>query len=973
MPQSQPAVMPAHSSQFTPPPPGKSAAEVRAAFIKFFEQRGHTFVASSTSCPMNDPSLRDTFANAGMNQFKPIFQGVLPPGSPLAGLKRAVNSQKCIRAGGKHNDLDDVGKDTYHHTFFEMLGNWSFGDYFKEEAIGWSFELLTKVWGIDPSRLYATYFEGNPAQGLPADEETRAIWRKYLPDDHILPGNMKDNFWEMGDTGPCGPCTEIHYDRLGGRNAAHLVNRDDPNVLEVWNNVFIQFDRVEGGTLNPLPDKHVDTGMGLERIVSVLQNRLSNYDTDVFGAIFEAIRKITGARAYAGKLGAEDTDGVDEAYRVIADHIRTLTIAITDGQMPSNESRGYVLRRILRRAVRYGRQKLNAPEGFLAGLVPTVVASLGDAFPELKKDPEKVRGIIAEEEASFGKTLDRGIKMFEDIASGSKTISGDDAFKLYDTYGFPFDLTEIMAHERGLTVDKAGFERAMAEQKERSRQGGRKDEGDRLEFRAEHTASLAKLNVKPTDDAPKFTAREIRAHVRAIFNGQNFDQHANASATRRRIGIVLDKTNFYAEMGGQVGDTGELTVSRDHGRNGGGHFRVEETQAFGGYVLHIGHVTKGQISVGDDVACVVDHARRDRTAANHTATHLLNLALRRVVGGEVDQRGSLVDPDRLRFDFTHNQPVTPEELGKVEAIVRDAIAADLGVFAEVAPLEAAKSINGLRAVFGEAYPDPVRVVSIGASVADLLADPGSERWPTISVEFCGGTHLASTGQARAFALTSEEGIAKGVRRISALTGVPAMAAEQAADSLDGEIDTLARVPDGELARSVQEISARIDQMTLPAVRKAGLRAKLAGVQERVKQAGKAAAAAKAAEAQKAAAGIAASSAGSPEPVVIATLDLGSDRAALEAAVNTVRQACPNKAIMILSPDEEAGRVSVMGVVPKPLIDKGLKAGDWVRGVAEILGGKGGGRPDAAQGSGSDLSKLKEAATEARRMAVRVVS
>jgi len=973
MPQSQSSVMTANPSNLTPPPPGKSAAEVRAAFIRFFEQRGHTFVASSTSCPMNDPSLRDTFANAGMNQFKPIFQGVLPPGSPLAGLKRAVNSQKCIRAGGKHNDLDDVGKDTYHHTFFEMLGNWSFGDYFKEEAIGWSFELLTKVWGISPDRLYATYFEGNPTQGLPADEETRAIWRKYLPDDHILPGNMKDNFWEMGDTGPCGPCTEIHYDRLGGRNAAHLVNKDDPNVLEVWNNVFIQFDRVEGGTLNPLPDKHVDTGMGLERIVSVLQNKLSNYDTDVFGAIFEAIRKITGARAYAGKLGAEDKDGVDEAYRVIADHIRTLTIAITDGQMPSNESRGYVLRRILRRAVRYGRQKLNAPEGFLAGLVPTVVASLGDAFPELKKDPEKVRGIIAEEEASFGKTLDRGIKMFEDIASGSRTISGEDAFKLYDTYGFPFDLTEIMAHERGLTVDKAGFERAMEEQKERSRQGGRKDGAERLEFRAEHTASLSKLNVRPTDDATKFTAREIRAHVRAIFNGQNFDQHANASATRRKVGIVLDKTNFYAEMGGQVGDTGELTVSRDHGRNGGGHFRVEETHAFGGYVLHIGHVTKGQISVGDDVACVVDHARRDRTAANHTATHLLNLALRRVVGGDVDQRGSLVDPERLRFDFTHNQPVTPEELGKVEAVVRDAIAADLGVFAEVAPLSAAKTINGLRAVFGEAYPDPVRVVSIGAPVGALLADPGSERWPTISIEFCGGTHLASTGQAKAFALTSEEGIAKGVRRISALTGVPAMAAEQAADSLKGEIDALGRVADADLGKAVQEISARIDQMTLPAVRKAGLRAQLAGVQERVKQAGKVASAAKAADAQRAAAGIAASSGGSPEPVVVATLDLGSDRAALEAATNTVRAACPNKAIMILSPDEEGGRVSIMAAVPKALIDKGLKAGDWVRAVAEILGGKGGGRPDAAQGSGTDLSKLREATTEARRIANRVLS
>ncbi len=1064
MPESQ-------TAQTTPTAPrsGVSAAEVRAAFIRFFEERGHRFVPSSTTCPMNDPSLRDTFANAGMNQFKPIFQGALPPGSPLAGLKRAVNSQKCIRAGGKHNDLDDVGRDTYHHTFFEMLGNWSFGDYFKEEAIAWSFELLTKVWGIDPARLYATYFEGNPDQGLPPDLETRDIWLRYLPADHVLPGNMKDNFWEMGDTGPCGPCSEIHYDRIGGRNAAHLVNKDDPNVLEVWNNVFIQFDRVEGGALNPLPDKHVDTGMGLERIVSVLQGKPSNYDTDLFAPLFEAIRAATGARPYAGRLGAEDADGVDEAYRVIADHARTLTVAITDGQMPGNESRGYVLRRILRRAVRYGRQKLNAPEGFLAGLVPTVVASLGDAFPELRKDPAKVQAVIAEEEASFGRTLDRGTVLFfqalgrsleagvidqskvdelstnrtwrlrleerkpyalntrhnpsqeerdrhwsqvplpcdprawnlvleykgpndsafkrsreeglndpggQELLNLFKTppvISGEDAFKLYDTYGFPFDLTEIMARERGLTVDKAGFERAMEEQKERSRQGGRKDDADRLEFRAEHTATLARLNVRPTDDQPKFGGREIRATVKAIFNGQNFDEHANASPLGRPVAIVLDRTNFYAEMGGQVGDQGELTVSRGQGRDGGGAFRVEDTRAFGGYVLHVGRVTRGRISVGDDVACLIDQPRRERTAANHTATHLLNLALRRTLGGEVDQRGSLVDPDRLRFDFTHNQPVTVEQLERVENAVRGQIDADLQVYAEPAALGAARSINGLRAVFGEAYPDPVRVVSIGAPVGDLLRDPGSERWPTLSVEFCGGTHLASTGQAKAFAITSEEGIAKGVRRIQALTGVPAMAAVQAADALEAEADALARVPDDQLAAAIQELGTRIDQMTLPAVRKAALRARLAEAQERAKQAGKAAAAARAAEAQRAAQGVAASASGSPEPVVVATLDLGSDRAALEAATATIRSACPNKAVIVLSPDQEAGRVSVMAVVPKPLIDKGLKAGDWVRTVAGVMGGKGGGRPDAAQGSGSDVSKLREAATEARRFAIRLVS
>src|SRR5690606_16174152 len=372
-----------------------------------------------------------------------------------------------------------------------------------------------------------------------------------------------------------------------------------------------------------------------------LQGKPSNYDTDLFAPLFEAIRAATGARPYAGRLGAEDADGVDEAYRVIADHARTLTVAITDGQMPGNESRGYVLRRILRRAVRYGRQKLNAPEGFLAGLVPTVVASLSDAFPELRKDPAKVQAVIAEEEASFGRTLDRGIRLFDEIA-GTGSISGEDAFKLYDTYGFPFDLTEIMARERGLTVDKAGFERAMEEQKERSRQGGRKDEGDRLEFRAEHTATLARRNVRPTDDQPKSGGREIRATVKAIFNGQNFDEHANASPLGRPVAIVLDRTNFYAEMGGQVGDQGELTVSRGQGRDGGGAFRVEDTRAFGGYVLHVGRVTRGRISVGDDVACLIDQPRRERTAANHTATHLLNLALRRTLGGEVDQRGSLV-------------------------------------------------------------------------------------------------------------------------------------------------------------------------------------------------------------------------------------------------------------------------------------------------------------------------------------------
>ena len=942
-----------------------TAAQVRSAFIAFFSDKAHTFVPSSTTCPTNDPSLRDTFANAGMNQYKPIFQGTLDPNSPLQGLKRAVNSQKCIRAGGKHNDLDDVGKDTYHHTFFEMLGNWSFGDYFKAEAIGWSFELLTTVWGIDKDRLYATYFEGNPEQDLPADLETKEIWMKYLPEDHILPGNMKDNFWEMGDTGPCGPCSELHYDRIGGRNAADLVNMDDPNVLEIWNNVFIQFDRLEGGKLSVLPAQHVDTGMGLERIVSVLQDKMSNYDTDLFMPIFEHIQRLTGARAYAGKLGEEDADGIDEAYRVIADHIRTLTIAITDGQMPGNEGRGYVLRRILRRAVRYGRQKLNAQEGFFAALLPTVVESLGEAFPELKEDPARVQAIIADEEESFGKTLDRGIKRFEELAVDTKSISGDDSFMLYDTYGFPVDLTMIMAEERGLTVDIDGFDKAMEEAKERSRQGGRKDEGGAtLKLRAEQVAKLGHLNIKPTDDSFKFSTRDMKGTVKAIWNGHNFDDHADTTtAGTRRVGVVLNKTNFYSEMGGQVADVGELQCIKT-----GAHFKVEDTQSFGGYVLHIGRITKGKLKVGHDAMCHLGNVHRAKVSSNHTSTHLLNFALRQVLGTVVDQRGSLVNDEKLRFDFTHNQPVNADELAKVEEEVNHQIRQDLTVYAELAGLEAAQKISGLRAVFGETYPDPVRVVSIGIEVDQLVANPENDAWTSASIEFCGGTHIESTGIAEHFALLSEEGIAKGIRRITALTGQDAVDAHARGAALLSKAEGLDAVAPEELAAKHQEIVQTLEKEPLPTTSKNAIRAKLALVQKKLKEAAKAGAAEQARKAQELAAGIAQAAAGSPEDVVIASLELGSDRGALEAALKTITSACPNKAVMLMSPDEGAGRVALMAVVPTGLVTKGLKAGDWIREVAGIMGGKGGGRPDNAQGSGSDISKLKEATSHARTFA-----
>ena len=976
-------------------------ARVRSTFVDYFvKQHAHKFVASSPVVPHDDPTL--LFTNAGMNQFKPLFLGRAEPGSPLFGLKRAANSQKCIRAGGKHNDLEDVGKDTYHHTFFEMLGNWSFGDYFKREAVEWSWDLLTRVYGLPPAALYATYFGGNRDAGLEPDLETKALWEKFLPPERVLPGTMKDNFWEMGETGPCGPCTEIHVDRLTAmglenRMVAPLVNTGDPDVIEIWNNVFIQFNREDGGRLTTLPAKHVDTGMGLERLTSILQNKRSNYDTDVFMPIFAAIERLTGARAYMGRLGAHDVGNIDTAYRVIADHIRTLTFAITDGAVPSNEGRGYVLRRILRRAVRYGRQTLHARPGFFAQLAASVVDNFGEFFPELRKNPERVYEVIREEEESFGRTLDRGIKLFEEAAQRAQAarqaggghkdvavVSADDAFKLYDTYGFPPDLTAQMAEERGMKVDVAGYERLMEEAREKARAGSggkfASEGGGASTLPPDAIARLGSaLGVAKTEDIDKFHGRTIRATVKAVWNGQNFDERAHAAQGRTNvIGIVLDKTNFYAEMGGQEADHGRIIVSREartstSDAHEGGEFRVEDVRTFGGYVLHIGHVLRGEIAVGDDVQLTLDSQRRASVAANHTATHLLNLGLRQTLGDGIDQKGSLVAQDRLRFDFSHGKAVAAEELGKVEAIVRDRISKDLPVYADTAPLFVAKQVEGLRAVFGEAYPDPVRVVSIGAPIATLLDQPRNAGWKELSIEFCGGTHVERTGQIQHFALVSEEAVAKGVRRIVALTGVPAMAAVQAADNLAKRIAEASRLPERELAAAVTEISNEIDQMTLPAARKAELRTSLAGLQDRVKEAQKQASAARAGEAANLARQIGQSAAASLEDFVINTIEVGDDRKALQAAVNTVVQLCPKKAVMLVSPDAENNKIAILAVVPETLIKRGLKAGDWVKAAAEACGGKGGGKPDNAQGGGADVSKLRETLSAARTFAARALA
>ncbi|CAM9276175.1 unnamed protein product [Chrysoparadoxa australica] len=766
-----------------------------------------------------------------MNQFKPLFLGTADPSLALSKLTRACNSQKCIRAGGKHNDLDDVGKDVYHHTFFEMLGNWSFGDYFKEEAIKWAWECLTGVFGLDPERIYATYFGGDKAQGIPADDESKAIWLKYLPDERVLPFSSKDNFWEMGDTGPCGPCTEIHYDKIGGRDAAKLVNADVSDVIEIWNVVFIQFNRAENGVLKDLPNKHVDTGMGFERLAAILQGKMSNYDTDVFMPLFAAIQAATGAPPYTGLVGADDKDNRDMAYRVVADHIRTLTFAITDGALPSNIGRGYVLRRILRRGVRFGQQILNAKPGFFSELVPVAVRMLGEAFPELKVRKDFVQEVIKDEEMSFNRTLEKGLKEFKKIASaGGKVFPGDIAFFLYGTMGFPVDLTQLMAEEQGMTVDMEGFQLAMDKEQAISAaaMAQRKASGGKvLALGADQTSHLMSNNVETTDASNKYTwHHEPTAKVLGLYVGADenlgFVEEAKAGEV---VGVILDSTSFYAEQGGQVNDTG-LIASAD----GTFSMAVDNVQAYAGYALHTGTIEVGSIAKGATVTCMVDYERRSLIAPNHTMTHVLNFALRKVLIGAVgdgmsadgmcDQKGSYVDDVKLRFDFAWNGGLTFEQTKEVEDTVNDIIKKEMPVEAYVAPLEQASKISALRCVFGERYPDPVRVLSVGQDVPSMLQDPTNPDWSGYSVEFCGGTHLTNTRQAVSFALLEEAGIAKGVRRIVAVTKDKALEAEDTAAAFDAELHAAKSLEPAELAQAIKLLQPKLANLTISAVKKA---------------------------------------------------------------------------------------------------------------------------------------------------------
>ncbi len=965
-----------------------TSQQIRQQFIDFFVQKhGHAFVPSSSVVPLDDPTL--LFTNAGMNQFKPYFLGQAK--APWPG---AVNSQKCIRAGGKHNDLDDVGRSRRHHTFFEMLGNWSFGDYFKRGAIEMAWELLTGVFKLDPTRLHASCYEGNSAAGIPRDSEAADLWKEIagLPDERIHFFG-KDNFWEMGETGPCGPCSEIYMDRTPDKTGGKDVNGEDPRVMEIWNLVFIQYNRDEGGKLTTLPAQHVDTGMGLERLCQVLQQKDDNYGTDIWAPLFQRISEISSLR-YTGSFPktnvadpiAEAADAQlrhDIAFRVIADHIRCLTFALTDGAIPSNEGRGYVLRRILRRAVRFGRQQLSLREPFLYQLVPVIVDTMGSAFPELRQNPQRVADIVREEEASFARTIDRGIDLFEEAANRAKenshrqlVVSGQDAFDLHATYGFPIDLTGVMAAERGMVVDVQGYQNRWEEHQRISNARQTATAGI-ANLPPDVIAELSRRGVAPTDDAAKFHHAPVQSSVKAIWQGQSLldsvpatPPHLSGSdpdTAAQRIALILEKTNFYAEMGGQVGDSGEL---RTHT---GTRFAVETTRNVGPFVLHIGQVEGGRIQVGQVVTALVQGGRQS-TEKNHTITHIANWALREVLGESVQQKGSLVDPEKLRFDFAHGKALNDDELAKVEALVNERIARGLTVYAEVAPQEQALKIHSLRAVFGEKYPPMVRVVSIGVPVKDLLADPENARWRQFSIEFCGGTHLENCGQACGFVLLAEESVSKGVRRIVAVTGNAALQAASVAHEMETLIAQTLETGDANLGPIITNLQKCLGGIVPLRAKRRG-QAALSQLQTRLRAFEKLASKSQSTNPDYNLSTIVADSvAGGIDVeggklIVVELPDSTDDQ--MRSVLDSLRKKVPTHGVLLAIVLE--GQVSFVAAVSEDWIARGLKAGDWIKETTKAAGGNGGGRPQMAMGSAKDPARLPVALDAARVYAQQILS
>ncbi len=831
--------------------------EVRASFLEFFREKGHTIVPSAPVIPHGDPTL--LFTNAGMNQFKDVFLG-----TGTRPYTRAADTQKCIRVSGKHNDLEEVGYDTYHHTFFEMLGNWSFGDYYKEEAIAYAWELLVERWKLPVERLHATVFR--------TDEEAYQIWQRYLPAERIHRFDEKDNFWEMGDTGPCGPSTEIHFDRTRDLSGGALVNAGTPEVIEIWNLVFIQFNRLPDGTLEPLQKKHVDTGMGLERIVAVLQQKWSNYDTDLFQPLIRALEELSGRPYPADPAALLHPDGV--AMRVIADHVRALSFAIADGALPGNEGRGYVLRRILRRASRYGRN-LGFHEPVIYRLVPVLVEKMGAVFPELREQQRTIERTIKAEEEMFLATLDRGIAHFENVVAalekeGKTVIPGEAAFLLYDTFGFPLDLTQLMARERGMAVDTEGFQKLMEQQRERSRKARK----------VEHVEVI----TPQEESASEFIGYE---HL----EGESEIVWAEGNK------VALRATPFYAEAGGQVADTGTLEID-------GQRYTVRDVQRVGNLIVHF---LDREIAapIGTRVLAKVDAARRREIRAHHSATHILHEALRRVLGSHVKQAGSLVAPDHLRFDFSHYEKLSAEQLQEIETMVNEKIRENIEVYTEEMPLEKAQKIPNVKMFFGDKYGDIVRVVFIDEQ---------------FSVELCGGTHVARTPEVGLLKIVEESSVAAGVRRVVA---VSAAAAEAYIQRLEQQL-AVAKEREQELLEQIRQLEKRLESMRV----------------ESLKQ-----------QIQRAIA-----SAPTVEGVKVVTQVIEEVRVdQLKQLADFFRSTVKSRGVILLATIQK-GKVQMVCAVTDDLRSV-IPAGTLVRDVAQQLGGGGGGQSHMATAGGKNVALL----------------
>lgn len=847
------------------------SAEIRDAFLKYFEGEGHTVVPSSSLVPENDPTL--LFTNAGMVQFKDVFLGLEE--RPYS---RAASAQRCVRAGGKHNDLENVGYTARHHTFFEMLGNFSFGDYFKEEAIRLAWTFLTEVLQIPRERLWVTVHI--------SDDEAADIWLKKIGVDPNRFSRLdEDNFWQMGDTGPCGPCTEIFYDHGEDVPGGPPGSEDDDldRYVEIWNLVFMQYQRYADGRLEPLPKPSVDTGMGLERIAAVMQGVHSNYEIDLFQNLLTAAMQATGA-----------SDREDKSLRVIADHIRSCSFLIADGVIPSNEGRGYVLRRIIRRAVRHG-HKLGQSEAFFHKLVPALVAEMGDAYPELKKQQAHVEKVLLAEEQQFAKTLEKGMAVLEDALQNleGKELPGELVFTLHDTYGFPTDLTNDIARERGLSIDLEGFERCMEEQRSRS-------------------SAASQFNVDYTNAQRIGGCTEFEGYENIFGSGQIIGilvdgEPVEAVEAEQECALILDRTPFYGESGGQVGDTGYIET-------GAARFEVRDCQKSGDHHLHIGKLLKGELKLGDEVQSTVDGDVRQATALNHSATHLLHAALRQVLGEHVTQKGSLVDSDRLRFDFAHMQAVTPEELKAIEDLVNEQIRANTEVKTELTDIETARE-KGALMLFGEKYGEQVRVLTMGDG---------------FSVELCGGTHVRRTGDIGLMRIVAESGIAAGVRRIEAVTGAKAL---QIFDEQEERLQEAARLLKTGPDRLVEKLEQVLSAQRQMEKELAALKSKLAAAssEDLLEQAQQV----------------------DDLKVLAAQVD-GLDSKGLRTMVDQLKNKLGNGVVLLAAVDN--GKVSLVAGVTKEASSR-VKAGDLVRHAAEQLGGKGGGRPDMAQGGGSDVAAV----------------